>query len=160
MAGSKECFIAHLTDINGSHPRSRTPFLQGCCCCNAFGDTLFVHSSLDRIKQSAKDAIDLISVWQSMLGETGSIFMPSYSWKGSPGRPLEGSVFDVRKTPSQVGLLSEIFRRMNGTYRSESYWVPVCGRGAIASKVLSNQLTTQNPFSVNLRWPRMSRPVS
>lgn len=119
------------------------------------GDVLFVHASMDWLRGGIKEALELIEALTLRLGPTGTLLMPSYTWRGGIGRPNPGSVFDVRHAPSQVGLLSEVFRRSTGTYRSEQYWVPVCGRGRFVHQLLEGQAEIVHPFEPGSTFARL-----
>jgi aminoglycoside 3-N-acetyltransferase len=111
------------------------------------GDLLFVHASMDWLKGGVIEAVSLIEALLQRLGPGGTLSMPSYTWRGAVGRPPEKSVLDVRRSPSQVGLLSEVFRRQSATYRSEHYWVPVCGQGRLTDELLKGQSKIEHPFA-------------
>jgi aminoglycoside 3-N-acetyltransferase len=109
-------------------------------------DCLFVHSSMDWLSGGVREALEWIEALLLRIGVRGTLFMPSYIWRGAVGRPPEGTIFDVRSSPSSVGLMSEVFRRMPETLRSEHYWVPVCGQGRHARDLLAGQVDVIHPF--------------
>ncbi len=121
------------------------------------GDILFVHASLDRIGADAGEGQALVARLLEAVGSEGSVFMPSYPWPPPGLFPPPGSVFDVRKTPSRSGLLSEIFRRSPGVERSESYYLPLAGYGRRASAVLSDQIGVAEPFGADSSLARLAR---
>ena len=121
------------------------------------GDILFVHASLDRIGADAGEGRALVGRLLEAVGSEGSVFMPSYPWPPPGLFPPPGSVFDVRKTPSRSGLLSEIFRRSPGVTRSESYYLPLAGCGRDASAVLSDQIGVAEPFGPDSSLGRLAR---
>jgi aminoglycoside N3'-acetyltransferase len=54
-----------------------------------------------------------------------------------------------------VGLISELFRRLPGTTRSEQYWLPVCGQGRLAEELLTDQARVVHPFGPGSTFDRM-----
>jgi aminoglycoside 3-N-acetyltransferase len=121
------------------------------------GELLFVHSSMDWIGGGVSEAVALIEALLEAIGAKGTLVMPSYTWRGShPGRPPEGEVVDLRKSPCAVGLLPEVFRRWPGVLRSASYWVPVCALGPQASWLTDNQAVVVNPFAPGSTFHRLS----
>ncbi len=111
------------------------------------GDHLFVHSSLDWIGGDVGAAATIIDALIERIGPTGTLCMPSYTWRGRlPGRPEDGSVVDLRRSATVVGLIPEVFRRWPGVRRSAHYWVPVCALGSHAEHFTSGQHTVLDPF--------------
>jgi aminoglycoside N3'-acetyltransferase len=97
------------------------------------GDTVLVHSSYDSFEGFTGKPSDVISVLKSAVGHEGTLMMPTLPFIGTAveyarGRP----VFDVRRTPSRTGLLTELFRRSPDVLRSvhPTHPVAVWGRGA------------------------------
>ena len=83
------------------------------------GDAVFVHSTMVGFRGFTGSTSDIIRVLQEAVGTGGSLLMPTLSFSGSAiDYAKKERVFDVRKTPSQVGLLTEIFRRSPGVVRS------------------------------------------
>ncbi len=76
------------------------------------GDTLLVHCSFDRFEVFTGKATDVISVLQEAVGPTGTLLMPTMPFTGSALDYIAGgTVLDVKRAPSQMGLVSELFRR-------------------------------------------------
>lgn len=85
----------------------------------ARGDTLLVHSSVDQFDSFLGKPVEIINALQEALGPTGTLLMPTLPFRGSAVDYVRDSrVFDVKRTPSQMGLLTELFRRMPGVVRS------------------------------------------
>ncbi len=83
------------------------------------GDAVFLHSSIEAFKGFRGSATQIIQVFQEAVGERGSLLMPTLSFTGSAvDYAKQDRVFDPRLTPSQVGLLTELFRRTPGVLRS------------------------------------------
>jgi len=119
------------------------------------GDTLFLHAAADRLGLNARQTMELVESLLGRIGNRGTLLVPSYTWRGPDDRPAQDSVLDVQRSPSAVGLLSEVFRRMSGTLRSEHYWVPVCGRGRLARSLLAGQAQVVQPFAPGATFFRL-----
>src|SRR5262245_7820819 len=84
------------------------------------GATVFLHSSMDELTRCLPHltAAGLIQILQSTLGSNGTLAMPTFPFRGKQYDYLQRNPrFDVARTPSQVGLLTEVFRRMPGVER-------------------------------------------
>jgi aminoglycoside 3-N-acetyltransferase len=83
------------------------------------GDVLMVHSSFDRFAGFRGGPVDAVRVLQDTVGPGGTLLMPTLPFADSvieyAGRDV---VFDVRHTPSSMGLLTEVFRRSSEVVRS------------------------------------------
>ena len=76
--------------------------------------TLVVHSSFKKMSLIGFQAEKVIEEIMEFM-EGGTLAMPSMSWRiCTPYNPF----FDVLKTPSHVGVLSELFRAQYSTGRS------------------------------------------
>ena len=88
------------------------------------GDTIFVQSDLigfgELVLNDYQRALSLITkALQLAVGEKGTVVMPAFtysflseSWSG----PLED--FDVKRSPSKTGVLTEFFRKQSGVIRT------------------------------------------
>ncbi|MEO8752444.1 MAG: AAC(3) family N-acetyltransferase [Casimicrobiaceae bacterium] len=97
------------------------------------GDTLLVHSAYDAFAGFTGKPSDVVAVLQAAVGEDGILLMPTMSFTGTAIDYVRtGAAFDVARTPSRMGLLSELFRRMPGVQRSvhPTHAVAAWGRGA------------------------------
>jgi aminoglycoside 3-N-acetyltransferase len=82
------------------------------------GDTLFVHSDVLVFGKVCEPDLDLlmgtlINVLDSAAGPTGRLVMPAFTYSFCKNTP-----FDVAKSRSTVGALTEFFRRRPGVVRS------------------------------------------
>jgi aminoglycoside N3'-acetyltransferase len=83
------------------------------------GDAVFVHSSMEGFKGFRGTAAEIIQVFQEAVGSGGTLLMPTLSFAGTAiDYARQNRVFDPRTTPSQVGLLTELFRRSPAVIRS------------------------------------------
>lgn len=117
---------------------------------------VFVHSSwgaLSGLLDSWTQAIDLL---RESVGGEGTLVMPTYPMKGSSQAHLdEHPFFDCRRTPSKVGLLSEIFRRMPDVHRSVHPTHPVAAYGRRAVELTEGHQRSPTPFDRASPFHRM-----
>lgn len=88
------------------------------------GATVMVHSSFKEIgrRVTGITAVATVALMQELVGSEGTILMPSFPFIGNQFQFIDSNpVFNVRRTPSKVGLLTEVFRRSKGVVRS---WHP------------------------------------
>jgi len=74
------------------------------------GDTVFIHGSVDQLNLSFP-VRRILPMIQEITGERGTLLFPTYPRLASYEFLSRGEIFDIRKTPSFTGLLSEIARR-------------------------------------------------
>jgi len=78
-------------------------------------DTLFIHSDI----LSFGKIVDISTIMTSLVEEIislspkGNILMPAYTYSFT-----KNEIYDVEKTPSTVGSLTNYFRKLNQTYRT------------------------------------------
>lgn len=104
------------------------------------GATVLVHSSMDRLSRRVPGLkpIVLIRLLQELLGEEGTLLMPTFPFRGRQRDHADRcDTFDVRRTPSQAGLVTEVFRRMPGVVRSLHPTHPIAGWGRHAADLLA-----------------------
>ena len=100
----------------------------------AEGDSVFVHSGFKRVSGFTGTAGDVIECFRRVIGPRGHLLMMSIPYRGSSQRYAESDpLFDVRRTPSAVGLISEVFRRRDDVYRSLNPLHPVLAHGPLAA---------------------------
>ena len=80
------------------------------------GNNVLVHSSLDFLDIDFSP-VELIDILISFVGEDGTLVMPAFT-ASSYDFILKNKVFNVNRTPSESGLITELFRRRSGTVRS------------------------------------------
>ena len=102
------------------------------------GDTLFIHSSFKSLGPVEEGAGTVISALEAAVGEEGLILMPTFSLL--PSREERVEMWDVHKTPSTVGWLTEFFRQMPDTHRSDHYSHAVAARGKDAKAFVADHL--------------------
>jgi aminoglycoside 3-N-acetyltransferase len=94
------------------------------------GDVLLVHSSLSSFGRVQGGAGSVIRALECAIGESGALLMPSFPSGSEYELVRKGLVFDVRKSPSEMGAITESFRRMEGVRRSLNPTHSLAGRGS------------------------------
>ncbi len=83
------------------------------------GDEICVHSSLVKLGKilvaPEQMLATLVAALREVVGATGTILMPTFSYSY-----CHGEVFDVRTTPSTVGILTEYYRQLDGVKRTHN----------------------------------------
>ena len=114
------------------------------------GDTLFIHSSFKSLGAVDGGAGTVIAALEETVGQNGLILMPTFSLL--PSREARVASWDVPTTPSTVGWLTEFFRQMPGTYRSDHYSHAVAARGKNAEAFVADHLRRegyQSPWDLH-----------
>src|SRR5512146_608863 len=94
---------------------------------------LMVHSSLKSLGRVVGGPEAVIRGLMEALGKAGTLLMPALTYERVTA---DQPVFDVRRTPGNVGLIPETFRRRAGTRRSVHPTHSVCGVGPLAETLL------------------------
>jgi aminoglycoside 3-N-acetyltransferase len=116
------------------------------------GDTLFVHSSLRNLGYILNGAEEIISSLVEFIDckESGTLMMPSFPNQVFGYDYLkENKFFDVNKTPSKMGVITEFFRQKFDCFRSYHPTHPVIAFGKKAKFYTSNHHKDITPFSKN-----------
>ena len=81
------------------------------------GATIMVHASVDDLARRVPELnpLEIVRLLEELVGEEGTIVVPTFPFQGRQIDYVRSDpVFDVRRTPSQMGLLTEMFRRLPG----------------------------------------------
>lgn len=113
--------------------------------CIAQGDMVFVHSSTDGLRLQFP-AARMLTMLLDLVGPEGTLLFPSYPRLGSYAFLTIGEVFDVRKTPSYMGLITEMARRHRGAIRSLHPTKAVVAIGRYAKEVTSSHRLCLYPY--------------
>lgn len=82
------------------------------------GSIVFIHSSVDNLNIKF-DTLRLLEILLETVGEEGTLVFPCWHFTYRAEDYLRsGKVFDVRRSPSALGMLSEMARRYPGAKRS------------------------------------------
>lgn len=88
-------------------------------CGVASGDTIFLHCDAFFLSQlsgeTTLEKVDLFfNILDELLGKNGTLILPTFTYSFT-----KGEEFNLEKTPSSVGLLTEYFRKRKGVNRSK-----------------------------------------
>jgi aminoglycoside 3-N-acetyltransferase len=100
------------------------------------GAAVWVHSSLSAFGRVAGGADAVIAALTGAVGPRGTLVMPTFTWTSFHDRTT--GVFDVRRTPSETGLVTETFRRMPGVGRSIHLCHSVASLGPLTQAMLGD----------------------
>ena len=99
------------------------------------GELLFIHSSFKSLGPVDGGAQTVVTALEQAVGKDGLILMPSFNLVEHEQRPL---TWNIESTPSTVGWLTEYFRRMPGTIRSNHFSHSVAARGKDAEAFVAD----------------------
>ena len=120
------------------------------------GDVVMVHSAFDQFEGFRGSLADAIRSLQESVGPTGSVLMPTLPFSGSAVEYARRQpVVDVRRTPSRMGLMTEIFRRLPGVSRSLHPTHPVAGCGPAAADLLASHRTASTPCGAGSPYEKL-----
>jgi aminoglycoside 3-N-acetyltransferase len=101
------------------------------------GDNLLVHSAWDGMNNLKAKPSEVIAILLKLIGPEGTLIMPTGP---IPMMRDQIQIYDVNKSPSSMGILTESFRRMPGTKRGLVPYAPVSAIGPLANRLTGNYL--------------------
>jgi hypothetical protein len=113
----------------------------------AAGDLVYVHSGMDGLNL-AFPFYRILFLIQETIGPSGTVLFPSYpNHRISSYEYLQqGNVFDVRRTPSYTGILTEFARRQRSAVRSLHPTKSVCAIGPAAREITATHHLSPYPY--------------
>lgn len=110
------------------------------------GNVVMVHSAFDRFTGFRGGPLDVVRTLQEAVGANGTLLMPTIPFRGTAveyalGNPL----FDAQRTPSRMGLITEVFRRVGGVLRSNHPTHSVAAWGQRARAMVAGHERAQTP---------------
>ena len=109
------------------------------------GDTVFVHSSIDQLKLGFP-FYRVLPLLEDFIGARGTLLFPTYPRLSSYEFLRRGEVFDIKKSPSYTGILSELARRQANSVRSLHPTKSVCAIGAAAEELTRDHQKSPYPY--------------
>ena len=111
------------------------------------GDLVYVHSGMDGLNL-AFPFYRILFLIREVIGPTGTVLFPTYpNHRISSYEYLrQGNVFDVRRTPSYTGILTEFARRQRDAVRSLHPTKSVCAIGPAAGEITATHHLSPYPY--------------
>ena len=124
----------------------------------AKGDIIMVHSSFDRFEGFEGKPSDVIATVQAAVGEEGGVLMPTIPFAGTAVEYARtAGVFDVTRTPSRMGLITEIFRRMPDVVRSIHPTHSVAAWGRDSRALIQDHYAAGTPCGMGSPFGRLPK---
>jgi aminoglycoside 3-N-acetyltransferase len=122
------------------------------------GDTIMVHSSFSDHHGFRGSVDDLIKVLIEAVGSEGNLMMVSLPYRSASSDYLARvKRFDVRKTPSMMGLVSEFFRRRSDVVRSLNPSHPILARGPKADWLIADHAACVYPCGPGTPFDKLAQ---
>ena len=117
-------------------------------------EILMVHSSINHMKPMYDDnPLQFVQMLIEFCGAERTLAMPAFYFGdlelGGMSATFEKNPrFDLRRTPSQMGLATEIFRRTRGVRQSRHPVYRVCALGPLAEALTTGHERLRSRFTV------------
>jgi aminoglycoside 3-N-acetyltransferase len=111
------------------------------------GDLVYVHSGMDGLNLEFP-FYRILFLIREVIGASGTVLFPAYpNHRISSYEYLrQGQVFDVRRTPSYTGILTEFARRQRSAVRSLHPTKSVCAIGPAAVEITTTHHLSPYPY--------------
>ena len=109
----------------------------------SLGDVVLVHSALRQLGPVAGGAETVIDALLATVGASGTVAVPTHTWKVVSS---EQPVFHQALTPSNVGALTNVFRRRPEALRSLHPTHSIAAIGARAQELIVDHELGDTPF--------------
>lgn len=124
---------------------------------------LMVHSSINNMQPMfTSNPLELVKMLMAYCGPNRTLVMPAFYFGdpkiGGAYSTLEQNPrFDLRRTPSQMGLATELFRRMPGVVQSRHPVYRVAALGPLARELTTGQEFAEYPSGIGSPFDHMTR---
>ncbi|MCF6353721.1 MAG: AAC(3) family N-acetyltransferase [Candidatus Polarisedimenticolaceae bacterium] len=121
------------------------------------GDIVMVHASWNSSNGFKGRPAEMIQAIKQVLGPSGLLSMPSLTYQNQSSSEFlaEGKSMNVRRSPSRMGLLSEVFRRNQDVVRSLSPTHPILAWGERAEEFVAGHEQVKKPFGEDTPFSRL-----
>jgi aminoglycoside 3-N-acetyltransferase len=117
------------------------------------GGALLVHASFKSLGPFPGGVETIVEGLLAALGPQGTLLMPALSYETVVPATR---VFDIKSTPSCVGIIPETFRLREGTKRSMHPTHSVCAAGPLSDSLLNPHILDSTPCGPNSPFTRLS----
>ncbi len=126
-------------------------------------EILMVHSSANHMKPMYTDTpLDLVRMLVDWCGPKRTLVMPAFyfgapGFKGAADTFVHHPRFDLRRTPSQMGLATELFRRLPGVVCSRHPVYRTAALGPLARELTAGHEHAASPAGLGTPFEFMAR---
>ena len=114
-------------------------------------DAVLIHSSMKKIGPTEGGADGVLDALCGFFSE-GLVVLPTLTWSVADSAER---IFDISKTPSQVGILTELFRRRKGVLRSLHPTHSLAALGRDAAWLVSGDCLSHTPCGPASSWHKL-----
>ncbi len=120
------------------------------------GEVVMLHSSLSKMGYVEGGAQTIIDSILSFIGDEGTLVMPAFPAIGfNYDYLMTNPVFDIVNTPSKMGVITEVFRKMKQVKRSLHPTDSVCALGKQADYLTKDHFNQLTPYNENSPFYRL-----
>jgi aminoglycoside 3-N-acetyltransferase len=106
-------------------------------------DSVYIHSAFNPFNGCLGGPMSIINCILNVIGDSGNLMMVSMPYTGYTVDYLKaGKTFDVTKTESSMGIITEVFRRKKDVVRSLNPAHPILAFGPDAEWIISDHEKT------------------
>ncbi len=123
----------------------------------ATADNLMVHSSWSPLNGFKGRPVDMINALKQVVSSSGLLVMPSLTYQNESSRDylLRDKPMNVARSPSMMGLMSEVFRRGKDVHRSLSPTHPLVAWGGKSEEFVADHGFCLAPFGVGSPFDKL-----
>ena len=122
------------------------------------GDAVFFHNSLSSMGYVEGGAETVIEAFLEAVGPRGTIAVHTChfnGWHWEYARTAGSPAFDVRRSPSRMGRITEVFRRHPGAVRCLDSSNPMCAIGRQAEYLAEDAVRCFTPCGRDTAWGKL-----
>jgi aminoglycoside 3-N-acetyltransferase len=126
-------------------------------------EILMVHSSVDHLAPMyTGNPLDFVKMLMEFCGPDRTLAMPAFYFGdpkigGAAATFKQKPIFDIRRTPSQMGLATELFRRSRGVVQSRHPVYRIAAIGPLADELVAGHETAGSPAGAGTPFDFMAR---